>query len=112
MPSDWKPEARIRNPELLRWLHYRWRECALCGVTSRLSLHHIVNKPRHDLEANLVMVCGDGVRGCHGLIEANHAATLNRLMTYILASRPDTIMYLRETLGEDAAADWIDRRVS
>ena len=112
MPSDFKSNPRIRDRELLRRLHYRWRECALCGTTERLSLHHIVKHPRDDLEENLVMLCGDGVRGCHGLIEANHGPTLTRLMSYILAKRSDTVMYLRMTMGQTAADDWISRRMS
>lgn len=112
MPTDFKSSPRIRDKELLRWLHYRWRECALCGTTERLSLHHIVKHPRDDLEANLVMLCGDGVRGCHGLIEANHAPTVTRLMNYILAKRSDTVMHLRMSMGQVAADDWIARRMS
>jgi hypothetical protein len=46
-----------------------------------VSLHHLV--PRSlggdDLADNLVPLCGDGTRGCHGLVEARDFETLVRL---------------------------------
>lgn len=110
--SDFKPPPRIRDPKLLSELHYRWRECSLCGNTDRLSLHHILKHPRDDVEANLVMLCGDGVRGCHGLIEHHDAPTEQRLMHYLLSARSDTIFYLKMKLGLTAAAEWIEHRMS
>jgi len=110
--TDFKRGKRIRDKELLRVLHGRWRSCALCGRTDHLSLHHILKHPRDDIEANLVMVCGDGVQGCHGRIEAHHGPTEAALVNYILAERSDTVLYLRMTLGLDAAAEWIQLRMS
>ena len=89
-----------------------WRECALCGETNVLSLHHILKRPRDDLEANLVMVCGDGVRGCHGLLEAHDGPTLARLAHYLLNYRPDTLDHLIAIMGREAATDWLERKMT
>lgn len=110
--ADFKRGPRVRDPQLLRWLHQRWRFCALCGATDPLSLHHILKHPRDDVMSNLVMLCGDGVRGCHGLVEAQDGPTLQRLVKYILAVRSDTVFYLREQLGKEAADEWIEYRMS
>lgn len=107
-----KRSPRIRDPKLLSELHNEWRECAICGATDRLSLHHILKHPRDDVRQNLVMLCGDGVRGCHGMIEAHHGSTERKLGGYLLTVRPDVIWYLRETLGLEAAADWIRNLMS
>lgn len=71
----------------------------LCHGTAysegRLSLHHVSKHPRDDLRENLVMLCGDGVRGCHGKIEAHDHETIQALNHYLLASRPDVVEHLR-----------------
>lgn len=108
----WKPAGRVRDPDLLRELHHEWRECCLCGETDHLSLHHVLKRPRSDVRQNLVMLCGDGVRGCHGLVEANHGPTLRLLVGYLLAARADVIFHLRQTLGLEATAQWIEHRMS
>lgn len=100
---------RIRAPELLVELHLRWRECALCGTTEPLGLHHIANKPRDDVEANLVMLCGSGTTGCHGLIEARDSLTRRSLALHILASRPDTVEYLSQRFPLERAQAWLSR---
>lgn len=58
------------------------------------------------------MLCGDGVRGCHGRVEAHDGPTVQALMNYLLASRPDTVIYLVHTLGRDSAVDWLQRQMS
>ena len=100
---------RIRNPELLTELHLRWRECALCGRTQQLSLHHISNKPRDDVEADLVMLCGHGTTGCHGDIEAHNATRRAELASYIRECRLDTCAYLDEKFPHEGADLWITR---
>jgi len=111
-PPDPKRGPRVRDKQLLQELHLRWRECALCGATDPLSLHHINNKPRDDVEPNLVMLCGDGVRGCHGLIEGQDGSTVKALATYLLEKRPDTVAYFMGLWGSIAAADWFSRRMT
>jgi len=99
MPADPKPPKRIANPKLLAQLHHRWRSCALAEVDSDncvsvLSLHHLVKHPRDDIEANLVMLCGSGTTGHHGLIEAHDHLTKVRLWSYLGRYRPDAVKHL------------------
>lgn len=47
--------------------------CERCARWTVLTLHHRVKRGQGGAWAadNCVLVCGDGVRGCHGWIEAN-----------------------------------------
>ncbi len=89
-------------------LHISWRgSCVLdelggCYET-RYSLHHIHKHPRDDLEENLVMTCGHGTVGHHGLIEGHDRATCQALGIYLVRNRPDTLAYLGGKLGGLAA---------
>jgi hypothetical protein len=107
--------VRIHDPELLKQLHLEWKTCILCdsvGLEDGLSLHHVHRHPRNDVRSNLVMLCGDGVRGCHGKIEAHHQETLELLGRIILAVRTDIFNYLAETLGSRTAArEWVRRQL-
>ena len=112
MPPDPRPRKRVRDPELLRELHVLWRgSCVLdelgdC-VETRYSLHHVHNKPRDDVRDNLVMTCGDGTTGHHGLITAHDYATCRALGLYLVRFRPDTMTYLGLKLGGPAAVgEW------
>lgn len=110
--SDPKPKPRERDPRLLRTLHRQRRECALCGATGRLSLHHVHRHPRDDVHGNLVMLCGSGTTGCHGAVEEGDRATLEALYWHIEAERPDTLAYLAAKLGGEERADaWLRRYV-
>lgn len=121
---DPKPAGRIRDRDLLRQLHLEWKECVLCGSIGEtregmpnpeglrwigLSLHHISKHPRDDIRGNLVMLCGHGTAGCHGLVEANNEETIRALGRYILRSRGDTITYLYERKGASAAQEFMRR---
>lgn len=98
-------------------LHERWTTCALCeagapgkcaGRHGRLSLHHIHKHPRDDVEANLVMLGGDGTSGHHGLVEAADGRVLLALARYIRVMRPDTFGYLTTKLGGTIqASEWL-----
>jgi hypothetical protein len=48
--------------------------CELCGKPAE-SMHHRKKAGRVWAPSNLIHTCGDGVRGCHGHIEANPAAS-------------------------------------
>src|SRR5438132_1162605 len=76
-------------------------DCALQDETCErvLSLHHIHKRPRDDVRANLVWLCGDGTRGHHGKIEAHDPESKRRLGAHVLLYRQDTVMYLSEKLG-------------
>lgn len=104
---DPRPPSRVEDPALLRRLHLVWKECVLCGKVSPLSLHHVSKHPRDDLEANLLMICGSGTTGCHGLVEARDEKTLEVLGRYITIHRPDVIRYLIEKKGESTAKAWV-----
>lgn len=58
--------------------------CRVCGKTSDISFHHLLPKgsPWHgaDHESNIVPLCGDGTRGCHGLVEHRDAAAMRALV--------------------------------
>ena len=87
-PAEW---------ELIREL--KLTGCRLCGRGPYLcSLHHIV--PRSlggdDVADNLVCLCGDGTRGCHGLAEAREGETLAALAD---ALTPPERAYARSKLG-------------
>lgn len=110
--SDPKPPRRVRDPELLRELHVRWRgTCVLDelgGCVNTYSLHHIHRHPRDDVRANLVMLCGDGTTGHHGLITAEDEQARMLLGLYIVTRRLDTLTYLTEKLGGDEpATEWL-----
>jgi hypothetical protein len=102
----------IRNPDLLRQLHLRLRECLICGATSngyhRLSLHHISKHPRDDVEANLVMLCGDGIQGCHGGIEAGNRV-IKKLLAGYVRRHPERMAYLEQAHPEEGADNWLRR---
>lgn len=106
---DPKPTPRVRDKELLRELHLRWLECVICGSTSPLSLHHVNKHPRDDLEANLVMLCGSGTTGCHGLIEAADPITCWSLAYYIHDNRQDILMYLEWRFPQEGGQAWLRR---
>lgn len=106
---DFKDAPTVRDGNLLNRLHRRWKSCALCGATWPTTLHHISNKPRDDLEANLVMLCGSGTTGCHGKITANDATKKWELATHIHSKRPDTIAYLNWRFPIEGAAEWTQR---
>lgn len=116
MTPDPRPPARVRDPALLRALHLRWTSCALCNflgtepLSHRLSLHHILKRHREDVEAALIMLCGDGVAGHHGLVEHHDLETCRELARYLRVMRPDTFAYLTDKLGGAIAADdWLRR---
>lgn len=63
------------------------------------------------MEPNLVMMCGSGTTGCHGLLEAHHGPTKKMLAGYLLSYRPDTVAYIMEQKGNVGAADWFRRQM-
>lgn len=114
---DPKPAKAVRDPQLLRELHKRWRECAMAMTNEEgercepiLSLHHIHAHPRDDVEANLIMLCGSGTTGHHGAVQHREEWARDALRAILRASRPDFARYLAVKLGgEEKAAEWIAR---
>lgn len=103
--------GRIRNAELFRAMHLEGGECVLCGVRGQ-SLHHVL--PRSlggdDVRENLVWLCGDGVAGCHGLIEARHEHACVLLGMHLLEEEPDVLRYLQSKFGDTEANEFVTRR--
>lgn len=107
---DPKPLKRIRDAKVMKRLHGRRVWCVLCG--NRGSLHHVYPRGQggDDVSENLVGLCGDGVRGHHGLIESGDVTTRMELGDYLYASRPDTVLYLRYKLGFGEGSEWLRQR--
>lgn len=61
-----------------------------------------------DVPANLVPLCGDGTRGCHGDVEARRNGTREKLGDFIVRFRPDTLAYVRGKIVPGADA-WLQR---
>jgi hypothetical protein len=112
MTPDPKREKRIRDPELLRRMHFEFEECVICGVVD-FSVHHVLKRSQggDDVRENLVALCGHGTAGCHGLVELADADACAALGAYLDAERPDVVTYLQNRLGSpDAAAEWLQQR--
>jgi hypothetical protein len=78
--------------------------CVHCGLAAQ-SLHHIVPKSQggDDVPENLAPLCGDGTRGCHGLIESHGPGwerVVNSIRPYVLLSRPRCV-YVIGKIGWD-----------
>lgn len=123
MPIDPKPQKPLRlsraryNALVRQLLELRPRcECG-CGRPSH-SAHHVVGRRYGgDVEENLMMLNGDGTRGCHGALTSGMrtwdgdayiepdrvAAGLRRAME---TSRPDVLAYAISVKGRD----WLARR--
>lgn len=113
MTSDPKREKRIRDPELLRLVHYEFEECVICGSV-HFSIHHVLKRSQggDDVRANLVALCGSGTTGCHGAVEAAEKDACAALGRYLTQERPDTIAYLELRLeGCEAAQEWLRRHL-
>lgn len=100
--------------------------CAVCGVRRAESAHHILRRSSpyfgDDVDANFCGVCGHGTHGCHGALHGSPYTPEDRpgfritrdyaarqVGEYIRRRRPDTLLYLGEKLGAEAAADLLGR---
>lgn len=108
---DWKPQKRKRDPKVAKVLHLRGVICVLCGNPG--SLHHVYKGGQggDDDPRNMVGLCGDGVSGEHGLIEAGDVPTREKLGQHLVDHRPDTIFYILEKLGEEQGKEWLRQRL-
>lgn len=105
-----KPRSPKRaSPE--RWEQIRAAKlgpCLVCrwlGVKQELpsTLHHCVAKSLggSDTEANCAPVCGDGVRGHHGLLEAHDPETCQAFAAALQQWDDQAYSYAVSKLGED-----------
>lgn len=95
---------RIRDPGLLRLLHFEYDECAVCGTPHRIHLHHVLFRSHggDDVRANIAPLCQHDHDGYH----LNRGDVRERLANHIQAHRPDTVEYLVEKLGEGGYERW------
>lgn len=120
---DFKPPRRIRlsrhrynllAEDLL--VRRRFCECG-CGHRSH-SVHHVVNRSQggDDLEENMVVLNGDGTRGCHGALTSGHRVYDNHgyitpesvragIRRTMETTRPAVLAYVLRVKGRD----WLDR---
>lgn len=97
---DPKPPKRHRDTEhLMSIVPAPGDRCPICGRSldryPGWSRHHVLRR-RHggdDFRANIVILCGDGIRGCHGKVEAYDWPTRVKLRQYLERHRPETIRY-------------------
>lgn len=112
---DPKPAGPARRQGASREFHATARArrlylCACCGISVGLSVHHVFD--RGDVAANYVMLCGDGVRGCHGLITRHDETARRELGAHVVEHRPDVVAYvLGRSRTEEAGIDWLERRL-
>lgn len=99
MTADFKNSPRHRA-DRLEWEQIasaKLGPCRCCGQWGS-SFHHLV--PRSlggdDVADNIVPLCGDGVRGCHGDVEARVPTALNALRQSL---RPEELRYILRTKG-------------
>lgn len=103
-PAEWK---RLREEKLVG------RSCRICVALLADSLHHLVPRSQSgdDVADNLVGLCGDGTRGCHGRVEARDpwaCSLLGRRLTaeeraYVTAKKGAWYLEKRYGLREVAA---------
>lgn len=101
---------RVRDPALLQILHLSpTKECALCGTTDRLELHHVLPRSQSgdDVRENLVFLCASE----HELITHNDRATRKALGRHVALERPDVERYILDQLGWWIGRDWFERRL-
>lgn len=102
---DWKPEKRQKaTPK--QWAILRFnlnRHCLICGDPSR-SAHHLIKRSQggDDRAENLVGLCGDGTRGCHGLVEGRRPFALSSLRRSLTDAQ---MAYVLQKKG----VGWLDR---
>jgi hypothetical protein len=104
---DPRPSKRLRASQA-DWsdIHQEFAHacCVNCGLPYQ-SLHHVVPRSQggDDYKANLAPMCGDGTRGCHGILES-HAPGWERVAAavrvYVLTNRPRCV-YVIGKLGWD-----------
>jgi hypothetical protein len=94
-----------------RWEQIRAAKLGVClvcrwfGEKQQLpsSLHHVVSKSLggSDTEANCVSVCGDGVSGHHGALEARDPAVCQAFASALQLWDDAAYSYAVDKLGED-----------
>lgn len=112
MTPDPKKPRRIVDKQAWKRAVRREPECVICGKPTQSS-HHLLKRSQagDDFPPNLVGVCGDGVRGCHGRLEAEDVVTRKLLGEYVMERRRDFTAYLEAKLGAEQSREWLRRRL-
>lgn len=106
----------MKDKKAVRRAHLLSDECAnpRCGKSDvSLSVHHVLYGAdgKSDDPRNLLLICGDGVSGCHG--GAHHAnPDVLRGIGEAIAARPEMIRFVEERLGQERGRDYLRRRYS
>ena len=97
---------RIRDPGLLRLLHYELDECAICGTTHVLHLHHVLFRSHggDDVRANITALCQQHHDEYH-----HGNGNVRQQLGDLIAGRPETMVYLQQKLGVEGASVWLER---
>lgn len=97
---DEKPSPRIVDNTAVAIAKLYYRECAICGTTQNIHVHHIVFRSQggDDVDANFCGLC----LFHHEEIHANKAMAWLALQVYVQFERPDTQVYLEQKLGARA----------
>ena len=103
---DPKPRKRIVGSRAW-WEAQQARKsgrCALCRRKAKTSWHHLVDRSLggDDAGENLVELCGDGTRGCHGEITGWKGEARPRLRSIL---NDEQIGYITQRKGQY----WLDR---
>jgi hypothetical protein len=114
MTADPKAPARIVDRQAWKAAVKREPLCVICFDMPSQSAHHILKRSQRgdDVAANLVGVCGDGTRGCHGRLEAEDEVARKLLGEYVAMERDDFVDYLIVKLGGPwPAVSFLSRRL-
>lgn len=122
--ADPKPPRRVRlnSRQYAEWAgRVKARaagrcECG-CGRPAQ-TIHHLIGGPgREDVDANAVVLYGDGTRGCHGALTSGNRVfdgsdvilpmqVASGIRRRLETTRRDALAYILERRGRD----WLDRR--
>lgn len=114
---------RLVDPAAVQAVRLRGGACASCGRRAE-SAHHVI--PRggphfgDDVDANIVLLCGDGTRECHGAAEGSPFVRLGKRWTpedvrrrigqHLILAQPQTVAYAVQKLGLEPGIDFLRRR--
>lgn len=116
MTADPRPAARIVNPAAVPLDPSPLSNgCPICGRHNvNLTRHHVVPRSQggDDVRENLIWACGDGSRGCHGVLESHNRdgetgldyRTCGELLILYL----DTIPAVREYAERKKYQGWLE----
>lgn len=108
---DPKPVRRLRASQsdwdIIR-KGFAGARCLACGEAAE-SLHHVVPRSQggDDVAANMAPLCGDGTRGCHGILEAHAPGwerVANAVRVYVILDK-DRCLYVVGKLGWERFAN-------